>query len=52
MPFFYKFFHGMDVERVVKGSPWHFFNNIILLRELVPGNNPKATELTSFGMWL
>ncbi|TYG77276.1 hypothetical protein ES288_D03G181400v1 [Gossypium darwinii] len=32
--FLFQFFHYMDLERVLKGSPWTFNNHLLILYNL------------------
>ncbi|KAH1056734.1 hypothetical protein J1N35_034799, partial [Gossypium stocksii] len=38
--FLFKNFHIMDLERVLKGSPWTFNNHLLMLYHLGKGEDP------------
>ncbi|MFQ6620274.1 hypothetical protein Gotur_000999, partial [Gossypium turneri] len=38
--YLFKFFHNMDMERVLKGLPWTFNNHLLILCKLRRGENP------------
>ncbi|MBA0572197.1 hypothetical protein Golob_002555, partial [Gossypium lobatum] len=39
--FLFKFFHKMDLERVLKGSPWTFNNHLLMMHCLELGEDLK-----------
>ncbi|XWS54770.1 hypothetical protein CRYUN_Cryun10bG0117700 [Craigia yunnanensis] len=43
--FLFQFFHEMDLERVVKGGPWTFNQNLLLTSRLEIGMNPVHVPL-------
>ncbi|MBA0636123.1 hypothetical protein Godav_029878 [Gossypium davidsonii] len=43
--FLFQFFHIMDMERVLKGSPWTFNNHLLLLHTLQWGEDPLRVYL-------
>lgn len=41
----------MDMDRVVKGSPWTFNNHLLLLHSLQPGEDPLLVPLIFLQFW-
>ncbi|MBA0834131.1 hypothetical protein Goarm_006511, partial [Gossypium armourianum] len=38
--FLFRFYYKMDLERVLKGSPWAFNNHLLMLHHLRDGEDP------------
>ncbi|MBA0777743.1 hypothetical protein Gotri_005722, partial [Gossypium trilobum] len=50
--FLFKFFHIMDLERVLKGSSWTFNNYLLMLYHLRKGEDPpKKRDLNLLSQW-
>ncbi|MFQ6666718.1 hypothetical protein Gotur_032973 [Gossypium turneri] len=49
--YLFQFFHVMDMNRVLKGSPWTFNNHLLVLYKLELGEDPLQVPLvlTLFG---
>ncbi|KAK5838040.1 hypothetical protein PVK06_006767 [Gossypium arboreum] len=45
--YLFQFFHVMDMERVLKGSPWTFNNHLLVFYRLQWGEDPSKVPLTS-----
>ena len=43
--FLFQFFHEMDMDRVVRGGPWTFNQNLLLISRLEVGMNPVQVPL-------
>ncbi|PPR94804.1 hypothetical protein GOBAR_AA25865 [Gossypium barbadense] len=43
--YLFQFFHIMDMERVIKGSPWTFNNHLLVLYKLQWGEDPLKVPL-------
>lgn len=42
----------MDIERVLKGSPWTFNNHLLVLHNLKRGEDPQAVPLVFSPFWV
>ncbi|MBA0615718.1 hypothetical protein Godav_015832, partial [Gossypium davidsonii] len=38
--YLFKFFHIIDMERVINGAPWTFNNHLLILHKLKGGEDP------------
>ncbi|MBA0772276.1 hypothetical protein Gotri_007685 [Gossypium trilobum] len=43
--FLFRFYYKMDLERVLKGSPWAFNNHLLMLHRLRDGEDPLKVPL-------
>lgn len=43
--YLFKFFHRVDMQRVLDEGPWTFDNNLLILHQLVPGEVPSILPL-------
>ena len=43
--FLFQFFHEMDVDRAVRGGPWTFNQNLLVINRLTFGVNPVLVPL-------
>ncbi|MBA0845287.1 hypothetical protein Goarm_022928, partial [Gossypium armourianum] len=50
--YLFKFFHVIDMERVIKGSPWTFNNHLLILHKLQRGEDPLKVPLISSPFWV
>ncbi|KAK5832853.1 hypothetical protein PVK06_016656 [Gossypium arboreum] len=50
--FLFQFFHSIDMERVLKGSPWTFNNHLLLLHALKWGEDPLKVPLVLSPFWV
>ncbi|KAG8497159.1 hypothetical protein CXB51_008376 [Gossypium anomalum] len=50
--FLFRFFHIMDLERVLKGSPWTFNNHLLILHQLMDGDDPLKVPLIYTNFWV
>ncbi|XVF36543.1 hypothetical protein REPUB_Repub19eG0066800 [Reevesia pubescens] len=50
--FLFQFFHKLDVERVIKGGPWTFNQNLLFMRQLETGINPLQVSLFHAEFWV
>ncbi|XP_040932119.1 uncharacterized protein [Gossypium hirsutum] len=50
--YLFQFFHIMDMERVIKGSPWTFNNYLLLLYKLNWGEDPLQVPLVMTPFWV
>lgn len=50
--FLFQFFHELDIQRVMEGTPWTFNRIPLLLERLKLGENPRSLKLTSLAVWV
>ncbi|MFQ6620674.1 hypothetical protein Gotur_000880 [Gossypium turneri] len=50
--YLFKFFHSMDMERVLKGLPWTFNNHLLILSNLNRGEDPLKIPLIFVPFWV
>ncbi|KAJ9187638.1 hypothetical protein P3X46_003067 [Hevea brasiliensis] len=50
--FLFQFVHPVDLEHVIKGSPWSFQQNLLVLKQLPQGVNPRHVELMRVEFWI
>ncbi|MBA0790797.1 hypothetical protein Gohar_015422 [Gossypium harknessii] len=50
--YLFKFFHYMDMERVLKGLPWTFNNHLLILCKLERGEDPMKIPLVFVPFWV
>ncbi|MBA0701035.1 hypothetical protein Goari_027121 [Gossypium aridum] len=50
--YLFKFFHSMDMERVLKGLPWTFNNHLLILSKLRRGEDPLKIPLVYVSFWV
>ncbi|XP_052483022.1 uncharacterized protein LOC128036167 [Gossypium raimondii] len=50
--YIFKFFLIMDMERVIKGSPWTFNNHLLILHKLQWGEDPLRIPLILSPFWV
>jgi hypothetical protein len=50
--FLFQFFHPLDVQRVMKNGPWSFENQMLVLKEIIPGDSPTTVGLDKLEMWV
>ncbi|MFQ6620214.1 hypothetical protein Gotur_001061, partial [Gossypium turneri] len=49
--YLFQFFHIMDLERVLNGSPWTFNNHLLILHKLQRGEDPLKVLLIYSPLW-
>ncbi|KAF4376444.1 hypothetical protein G4B88_000132 [Cannabis sativa] len=50
--FLFQFYHEIDIQRVINGSPWTFDRKHLILKRLKTRDNPKMVELDTIDMWV
>lgn len=50
--FLFQFFHEVDIQRVLAGTPWFFNNHLILFHRMKPGENPSLVPLFLIEFWV
>ncbi|MBA0576869.1 hypothetical protein Golob_025280, partial [Gossypium lobatum] len=48
----FQFFHEVDIQRVLVGTPWFFNNHLLLLHRIQPGENPSEVPLVFTEFWI
>ena len=48
----FRFYHILDLQRVLDTEPWSFNGNTLILYHLQSGENPLAVPLTHFPLWV
>ncbi|XP_030500236.1 uncharacterized protein LOC115715711 [Cannabis sativa] len=50
--YIFQFYHEVDIQRVVDGSPWTFNRNQLIFQRLKKGEDPRSITLTSLELWV
>ena len=50
--YIFKFFHVVDLKRVLAGGPWTYDNHLLILRWIQPGEYPNQIPLNSIDIWV
>ncbi|KAF4346741.1 hypothetical protein G4B88_011066 [Cannabis sativa] len=50
--YLFQFYHEIDLERVVEGSPWTFNRQQFVFQRLQRGEDPKKVVINSLDMWV
>ncbi|KAH1083726.1 hypothetical protein J1N35_023487 [Gossypium stocksii] len=50
--FLFCFYVEMDIDRVIKGSPWTFNNHLLVFYRLLPGDDPLQVPLCLVDFWV
>ncbi|MBA0754853.1 hypothetical protein Gogos_019956, partial [Gossypium gossypioides] len=50
--FLFQFFHEVDIQRVLAGTPWFFNNHLLLFHRMKPGENPSLVPLIFTEFWV
>ncbi|KAF4364324.1 hypothetical protein G4B88_003652 [Cannabis sativa] len=50
--FLFQFYHEIDIQRVLDGSPWTYDRKQLLIERLKPGENPRAININTLDMWV
>ena len=50
--YLFKFFHSVDMRRVLDGGPWTFDNFHLVLHYYKPGDIPATIPLNHFAIWV
>ncbi|KAF4362486.1 hypothetical protein F8388_019769 [Cannabis sativa] len=48
----HEFYHEIDIQRVLEGSPWTYDRKQMIIQRLTPGENLKMVVLNSLDMWV
>ncbi|XP_062094341.1 uncharacterized protein LOC133800401 [Humulus lupulus] len=50
--FLFQFFHEIDINRVMEGTPWTFNRTPVILERLKLGENPRVVPLNTMEIWV
>uniref|UniRef100_A0A803QPD1 CCHC-type domain-containing protein n=1 Tax=Cannabis sativa TaxID=3483 RepID=A0A803QPD1_CANSA len=50
--FLFQFYHEVDIERVIEGSPWTFDRAPLIFERVKPGENPRSIQLNCLEYWI
>ena len=50
--YIFKFFHVVDLKRVLAGGPWTYDNHLLILHWIQPGEYPNQIPLNSIDIWV
>lgn len=50
--YLFQFFHEVDIQRVMEGSPWTFNKTPLLIERLQEGVNPRTLALNTMKIWV
>lgn len=48
----FKFYHALDIQRAVEGSPWTFDRQLLLLHVLAEGEDPMTVHVNKTLFWV
>ncbi|XP_016747968.1 uncharacterized protein [Gossypium hirsutum] len=46
------FFHDIDINRILSGTPWFFNNHLLILHKIQPGEDPILVPLSTSKFWI
>uniref|UniRef100_A0A803NFH1 Reverse transcriptase domain-containing protein n=1 Tax=Cannabis sativa TaxID=3483 RepID=A0A803NFH1_CANSA len=50
--FLFQFYHEVDIERVIEGSPWTFDRAPLIFERVKQGENPRQVVLSHLELWV
>ncbi|KAF4349769.1 hypothetical protein G4B88_029517 [Cannabis sativa] len=50
--FLFQFYHEIDIQRVIDGSPWTYDRKQLIIERLKQDENPRMVALNSLDMWV
>lgn len=50
--FLFQFYHGIDMNRVIEGSPWSFNRKVLLIGRMPENMNPRCITLDTIDFWV
>ncbi|CAN1763226.1 hypothetical protein LINPERHAP1_LOCUS8741 [Linum perenne] len=48
----FRFYHEIDLRRMMELGPWHYDANLIVMRELKAKENPRSVDLFEADFWV
>ncbi|WOG87678.1 hypothetical protein DCAR_0206909 [Daucus carota subsp. sativus] len=50
--FIFQFYHAIDLNRVIEGSPWSFNRKVLLISRMNDSMNPRCIPLDTLDLWV
>ncbi|MBA0785806.1 hypothetical protein Gotri_006768 [Gossypium trilobum] len=50
--YLFQFFHEIDIEKVITGTPWFFNNHLLILQRVPAEGNPAVMDLNHTEFWV
>lgn len=50
--FLFQFYHEIDINRVIEGSPWTFNRKVLIISRMKEGVNPRCVPLNTVDLWV
>lgn len=50
--FLFQFYHEIDINRVIEGSPWTFNRKVLIISRMKEGDNPRCVPLNTIDLWV
>ncbi|KAF4393426.1 hypothetical protein F8388_023230 [Cannabis sativa] len=50
--FLFQFYHDVDINRVIDGSPWRCLRKLIIFDRLKAGDDPRSIPLSKLDIWV
>ena len=50
--FLFQFYHEIDIQRVIAGSPWTYERKHLIFHRLREGDNPRTIVLNKLDLWI
>lgn len=50
--FLFQFYHEVDINRVIEGSPWTYDRMQLVFERLKDGDNPRCVEINKLDFWV
>ncbi|KAF4402784.1 hypothetical protein G4B88_010236 [Cannabis sativa] len=50
--FLFQFYHEIDIQRVIEGSPWTYDRKPFIFTRLKEGDNPRLVGINHLDMWI
>lgn len=50
--FVFQFYHEIDLNRVIEGSPWSFNRKVLLIGRMNESMNPRCVPLNTIDLWV
>lgn len=50
--FLFQFYHEIDINGVVEGSPWTFNRKVLIIARMEKGLNPRCIPLNNIDLWV
>lgn len=50
--YIFQFYHELDVQRVISGSPWTFNRKALIIARMKEGDVPRSVNLNTIDLWI